>query len=131
MFETQDNDVIAKLLGPSDIQIYEQRRVTPFDCFVLGYCVAHSNCTWSIVLGFGHIGDEDLKMLVQGATEVEAHCTGGISEIDLNKNYITSEGLKHLLSFPKQVINKLETLYLYRNEFDSESCVISSHMCLI
>ena len=122
-FEAQDSDVIAEVLGSSDIQLHRQLDVvTPFDCFVLGYCVSHSNCTWKIVLMHCNIGDEGVKLLVRGAVEEETHCTGGISEIDLMRNDITSEGVKHLLSFPNQLINKLETLNLSANKLDSESC---------
>ena len=49
LFEAQDNNAIAKLLGSSNILLDEQfSQVTPFDCFVLGHCVSHSNCTWKI-----------------------------------------------------------------------------------
>ena len=125
LFEAQDNDVFAKLLGSSDIQL-EQRysQVTHFECFVLGYCVSHSNCTWKIGLEFCHIGDEGMEMLVRGAVEEEAQCTGGISEINLRGNGITSEGVKHLLKFPKQINNKLETLSLRDSNLKSESCAV-------
>ena len=52
LFEAQDNDVNAKVLGSSNIQLYGLSRpscdfvVTPFDCFVLGYCMSHSNCSY-------------------------------------------------------------------------------------
>ena len=129
LFEAHDSKVIAKVLGSSDIQLHgDSRRVTPFDCFVLGYCVSHSNCTWTIVLGWCHIGDEEMEMLMQGAVEEETHCTGGISEIDLYWNGITSEGVKHLLGFPKQSINKLETLDLDGNNLDSESCAVLARL---
>ena len=129
LFEVHDNDVIAKLLGSSDIQLTQQsNRVTPFDCFVLGYCVSYSNCTWRIVLWDCHIGDEGVEMLVQGAVEEETHCAGAISEIDLSKNDITSEGVKHLLKFPKQIINKLETLTLHHNNLNSEFCAVLAHL---
>ena len=61
-------------------------------------------------------------MLVQDRVEKETHYTGGISEIDLCGNHITSEGVKHLLSIPKQLINKLEMLNLSSNNLDSTSC---------
>ena len=61
-------------------------------------------------------------MLVRGAVEEEAHCTGGISEINLGENDLTSEGMKQLLKFPKQFLTKLETLNLICNNLDSESC---------
>ena len=123
LFEAQDNDAIAELLGSSNIQPdrpYDS--VTLFDCFVLGYSVSHSNCTWRIVLKFCYIGDEGVEMIMQGAVEEETHCTGGISELDLSGNEVTSEGVKTLSSFPAQLINKLEVLNLNDNAFDSGSC---------
>ena len=129
LFEAHDSKVIATVLGSSDIQLSRQYSVvTPFDCFVLGYCVSHSNCTWKIKLADCHIGDEEVELLVRGAVEEETHCTGGISEINLSMNDITSEGVKHLLGFPKQSINKLETLNLRDNELDSESCAVLVHL---
>ena len=38
-------------------------------------------------------------MLMQG----ETHCMGGISEISLSENGITSEGVKHLSSFSEAI----------------------------
>ena len=129
LFEAHDSKVIAKVLGSSDIQLHGQfSQVTPFDCFVLGYCVSHSNCTWKIDLMHCDIGDEGVEMLVRGAVEDETHCTGGISEINLWGNGITSEGVKHLLSFSKQSINKLKALDLGENNLDSESCATLAHL---
>ena len=82
LFEAQDNDVIAKLLGSCNIQLGISE-ATYFDCFVLGYCVSHSNCTWTIALEYCNIGDDGVEMLVRGAVEEETYCTGGISKIDL------------------------------------------------
>ena len=108
-FEAQDDDVIAKVLGSSDIQLSERySQVTPFDCFVLGYCVSHSNCTWKIDLQ----RVEGVEMLVRGAVEEKTHCTGWISKMKLRSN-ITSEGVKCLLHLP--FINKLKTLDLSVN----------------
>ena len=124
LFEAHDTDLIAKVLGSSNIQLDSEFEVTHFDCFVLGYCLSHSNCTWTIDLVDSHIGDEEVKLLVRGAVEEKTCCTGGISELLLNNNNITSEGVKHLSSFPKQFINKLETLNLSVNNLDSRSCAV-------
>ena len=119
LFEAQDSDVIANVLGSSDIQPPNRfETVTPFDCFVLGYCVSHSNCTWKVRCT---INNEGVEMLVRGAVEEETCCTGKISEINLS---ITSQGVKHLLHLPNQRINKLETLVVSNNELDSEFCAI-------
>jgi len=129
LFEAQDNDVITEVLGSSDICLHEHStEVTPFVCFVLGYCVSHSNCTWSVNLFYRNIGDEELEMLVQGAVEEETHCTGGVAEIRLSRNDITSEGVKHLLSFPKHLISKLKTFILRDNKLDSEACATLVHL---
>ena len=66
--------------------------------------------------------------LMQGAVEEETHCTGRISEMDLSFNGITSEGVKLLLKFPKQLMNKLQTLKLRHNKLDSESCAVLAHL---
>ena len=131
LFEVQNKDIISKLLWSSNVQLSSESRsnyvVTPFDCFVLGYCMSHSNCIWMIDFWMpdckdGRIGDEEVEMLVRGAVEEETHCTGGISRIDLRESSITSEGVKHLSTFPSQMINKLEELCLSDNNLDSESC---------
>ena len=89
LFEAQDNEITAKLLGSSDVQLHRQySKVTCSDCYMLGYCISHSNCTWKIS---GLIGDEGIEMLMQGAMEEETHCTGGISDIDLSENDISVE----------------------------------------
>ena len=129
LFEAQDSDVIAKLLGSSEILFYEQlRTVTPFDCFVLGYFLSHTNCTWKIDIFFCYIGYEEVEMLIRGAVEEETHCMGGISKIDLHRNGITSEGVKHLLNLPKQLTKRLETLVQSETKLDSESCVGLAHL---
>ena len=130
LFEAKDGAVIAKILGSSDIMLSNRQlfRVTPFDCFVLGYCVSHSKCTWIINLDYSGSRDEGVEMLVQGALENETDCTGGISAIMLSFNDITYEGVNHLLNFPKQLIDKLKILDLHNNELDSRSCEALAHL---
>ena len=134
LFEAQDNDVIDKLLGSCHIQLKQrviEGMTTLFDCFVLGYCVSHSNCTWKIDLQGCHLEVEGAEMLVRGAVEEETHCTGGISEIHLFFDDITSEGVKHLLKVPDldQLINRLEIFDLsLNNNLDSEFCIVLAHV---
>ena len=129
LFEAQDNYIFANLLGSADIELFEQlSQVTSFDCFVLGYCVSHSNCTWRIYLEQCNIGDKEVEMLVRGAVENKTSCTGGFTEINLSENIITSEGVKHLLSFPTKLINKLEKLDLTSNMLDAQFCVTLANL---
>ena len=156
LFEAQDSDVITKLLWSSEVQFgsyigYTEMPtnyvVTPFDCFVLGYCISNSQCTWKISFGpyLGNIdnidcciGDEGIEMLVHGTVEGGTHCTGGISVLDFPESGITFEGVKHLLTFPKQLITRLEALYLENfdtqfhrvcnNQLDLNSCATLAHL---
>ena len=130
MFEAHDSDVIPKLLRLSYTQVDTKfsRNVTPFDSFVLGYCVSHSNCKWIIYLWDSHFRDEGVEMLVRGVMEKKTHSTGRIYWIDLTcVNDITSEGVKHLLDFPEQFINELGGLGLGNNLLDSRSCSTLAH----
>ena len=156
LFEAQDSDVITKFLWTSEVHFgshlgYTEMPtnyvVTPFDCFVLGYCISNSQCTWKISFGpyLGNrdhidccIGDEGIEMLVHGTVEGGTHCTGGISVLDFPESGITFEGVKHLLTFPKQLITRLEALYLENfdtqfhrvcnNQLDSNSCATLAHL---
>ena len=129
LFEAQDNNVFAELLGLSDIELkVRHHALAPFDCFVSGYCVSHSNCSWKIDLWWCGIGDVGVEMLVRGAVEEETNCTGGISKMSLFENNITTEGVKHLLRFPVKLMNNLGTLDLHANDLNSESCVILTHL---
>ena len=135
LFETRDNDVLTKVLGSAHVQLHKQlysrrryNQVTPFDCFVLGYCVSQSNCMWSIDLADSHIGNDGVELLMRGAVEEETHSTGGISTIVLWRNDITSKGMKDLLGFPKQLLNRLKVIDLFSNKLDSESCAALAHL---
>ena len=114
------------MLGSSDIELCGKpfpEEVTPFDCFVLGHCVSHSNCTWRV-----YIEDELVEWLLRGTVEEKTHCTGGISAMTLGGSKITSEGLKHLLTIPNQFISKLETLELLCETMDSGSCATLANL---
>ena len=68
-------------------------------------------------------------MFARGAAEKEINCTGAISELSFPSNHITSEGIKHLLCIPKQLINTLHVLSAGDNKLDSASCATLA--CLI
>ena len=111
MFEARCSNV-CEALGMSvvHVQLY---RITSFECFVLGYCVSHSNCPWELQLSFCGIGDEGVMMLARGAMEGEAQHSGHISEMNMGSNQITSTGLNQLVKL--QELLKLTTLRLFSN----------------
>ncbi len=121
MFESQRSSDVVKTSAVTVIQ--QLSTVTVFDCYVLGYCISHSNCSWEIDLMHCNIGDDGVNGLVQGTLEYPAQFQGAISELNLRYNSITSEGLKHLLKLPKHMlISSLKILDLECNPIGSGGC---------
>ena len=89
-------------------------------CWAIVFLIV-TDITWKIDLRHHHIEAERMELLLRGALEEETHCMGSIFQLNLSKNALTSEGVKHLLKFPKQLIRKMETLNLENNKLDSES----------
>ena len=101
MFEARCSNV-CEALGMSVVGVDPGvRTVTSFYCFVLGYCVSHSNCAWVVTLFHCGIGDEEVTMLVRGAKEGEAKHSGHISVMNMGDNEITKTGLNQLLKIPE------------------------------
>ena len=101
LFEAQDINNICETIQITVMTAKLSGRLTSLDCFVLGYCVSHSNCTWEINLSRCAIGDEEAEMFIQGTMEGEATHSGYISEMNITGTNITSAGYKHLLKIPK------------------------------
>ena len=106
IYEAQNTRNVCEAIGMSavSVRVHTPKNpgtVTPFDFFVLGYCVSHSNCPWEINFGACGIGDEEMEMLVRGALEdtCTAEHSGYISVMAMgNGNKITSAGLNQLLN---------------------------------
>ena len=128
IFESQDTILDSSVLGSSLVR-FGYAEMAPFDCFVLGYCISHSNCSWNISLvAMFSIGDEGVEMLVRGTLERCLQFTGSISHLNMCYNDISSEGLKYLLKLPNELLGgRLEELDLGSNQLDSESCRLLSH----
>ena len=102
IFEAQETSHVCEAIGMSVAAVVLLgRTLTSFDCFVVGYCVSHSNCPWEINLVSCGIGDEGVEMLVRGAVEGEAKHSGYVSAMDIRRNKITSAGLNQLLKIPE------------------------------
>ena len=101
MFEARCSNV-CEALGMLVVSVVSVgRTINSFNGFVLGYCVAYTNCPWKVILGRCGVGDEGVTMLVRGAMEGEGKHSGHISVMDMMHNKITSTGLNQLLNIPK------------------------------
>ena len=65
MFEAQDQGLIRQVLGNEAQDLSRAgQTLSPFDCYVLGYCIAKSDCQWKLEC---RIGEEGMKMLSRGS----------------------------------------------------------------
>ena len=97
--------------------------MTPFDCFVLGYALSHINSRWDINIGYSHIRDESLEMMVAGMNYKGTTLPPSLKSISLYLRIcdISSVGLSHLKEMPEQVATRITELDLWGNEDISEA----------
>ena len=112
IFEAQHSNV-CEIIGISVTAVRLLGLVTSFDCFVLGYCVSHSNCSWEINIDNCGVSDEGIEMFIRGTVEGEAKHSGYISLMNISFNPITSASLKQLLNIPELL--KIRNLNLAKN----------------
>ena len=91
------------------------------DYFVAGYCLAHSNCTWSIY--FVSVDDVAMEFLSKGCNH-QLPETGISSQLVSLSSYgsITVEGVKQFLTIPNSLIQHIQYLDLYENKLDRRAC---------
>ena len=103
-------------------------RLRPFDAYVLGYCTAHSNCTWKYVVGFT---DQDaVDMLAHGASQAGSNCNGKILVLNLNFQHGLKNEVAQLPVFPQPLINSLTSIFLICFKIDNFFTTLSNSASL-
>ena len=123
LFEAQCISTYSEMIEETTTLTFDHgRSMTPFDCFVLGYALSHINSTWDINIGWSHIGDEGLEMMVAGMSYKETTLPPSLKSISLDLRWcdISSVGLSHLKEMPEQVATRITELYLAGNTDISE-----------
>ena len=89
LFEAQEKELLSIILGQHtqehDLSFYA---LSPFDCYVLGYCITQSACVWKISLRSSGISDDGMKMITGESTA----SLRNIATLDLHRNCIGSIG---------------------------------------
>ena len=86
LFEAQNANLLQKLKISQIIKFDNENSHMgsrgPFDFYMLGYCVAHSNCKWDITMI--EIGYEEARMFVRGSDNCSASNCGKIVSLHVN-----------------------------------------------
>ena len=73
MFEAQSSVVIALVLEMKTVKFHPHYFMLPLDYYCLGYCIAHSQCQWVVVVDEQDmsLGIEEMRMLVAGVNTAQ------------------------------------------------------------
>ena len=121
LYESQNLPLLTSVLGSDKREMRLSYSATITDYFVAGYCLAHSNCTWSIV--FQSVDDVAMEFLSKGCNH-QLPETGISSELVSLSSYgsITAESVKQFLTIPNSLIQHIQHLNLYGNKLDRRAC---------
>ena len=125
LFEAQNEVLVDNVLKlDSPIDFTPSQYLYPHDCYTLGYCIAHSYSTWEVDLSDGRISDDQMEMIALGvAVKGESRVsTGNVTKLVLRNNLLTSNCLSYLSK--RCFLQRLSSLDLSRNKFDSSACGI-------
>ena len=81
MFKAQDKQLLRQSLGTgTQVLDLSQQVLAQFDCYVLGHCIAYSDCQWKLNLWHCELGEEGMRMLARGSGD----CLHNVQEVNLD-----------------------------------------------
>ena len=123
LYESQNLPVLTSVLGSGKRRLRLSYSATTTDYFVAGYCLAHSNCTWSIE--FRIVDDVSMEFLSKGCnhqlpeTDISSKIVSATSEL---QGSITADGVEHFLTIPDSLLQHIQHLDLRGNKLDRRAC---------
>ena len=124
LYESQNLPLLTSVLGSGESELSLSYSATTTDYFVAGYCLAHSNCTWSV--DFRSVDDVAMEFLSKGCNH-QLPETGISSQLVsfgsiLSCGSITAEGVRHFLTIPNSLLQHIQHLDLHGNKLDRRAC---------
>ena len=124
LYESQNLPLLTSVLGSGERKLSLSYSSTTTDYFVAGYCLAHSNCTWSVA--FESVDVVAMEFLSKGCNH-QLPETGISSQlVSFGSHYssgsITAEGVRHFLTIPNSLLQHIQHLNLHSNKLDRRAC---------
>ena len=115
LYETKDDQRISEILSIKD-KARKISRVLPIpntqEIYLLGYCIALSQCSWQLTFTLREITDEHFDMFISGLTNKSIQPNYRIEDINVSLNPLGNKGIISLLSLPQHILNNLLSLRL-------------------
>ena len=122
LYESQNQSLLTSVLGSGERELSLSYSATATDYFVAGYCLAHSNCTWRIVLSSAD--DVAMEFLSKGCNHQlpETGISSQLVSANFSRGSITAEGVRHFLTIPNSLLQHIQDLDLSYNNLDRRGC---------
>ena len=126
LYESQNLPVLRTVLGSGERELRLPYSVTTTDYFVAGYCIAHSNCTWTIDCNWISVDDLAMQFLSKGCNHELAvtDITSKIISVSFWQGSITADGVEHFLTIPDTLLQYIQHLNLRVNKLDRRACEV-------
>ncbi|CAI8014930.1 NACHT, LRR and PYD domains-containing protein 12 [Geodia barretti] len=122
LYESQNQSVLTNVLGSGERELSLSYSATTTDYFAAGYCLAHSNCTWTIYLDSAD--DVVMEFLSKGCNHQlpETGISSQFVLVSFKKGSITDEGIRHFLTIPRPLLQSIEQLDFSSSKLDRRGC---------
>ena len=124
LYESQNLPVLRSVLGSGERELSLPYSATTTDYFVAGYCLVHSNCTWSIDCNLISVDDVGMEFLSKGCNHELAvtDISSQIVSASFQFGSITADGVEHFLTIPNLLLQHIQHLNLRDNKLDRRAC---------
>lgn len=125
LYESGDESITSRLFSKSH-EIFKIRRLlpkaTPQDMYIIGRCIALSNCQWELSFTLRGVTHDHIERLQRGLCS-EKFTSCKINDISFSLNPIGDEGMIELLCFPDRILHHLVSLRLLACELQLQSAI--------
>ena len=122
LYESQNQSLLTSVLGSGERYLSLSYSASATDYFAAGYCLAHSNCTWTIYLYFAD--DVAMEFLSKGCNHQipESGISSQLVSAYFSWGSITAEGVGYFLTIPNSLLQHIKRLFLSNNKLDRRGC---------
>ena len=124
LYESQNQSLLTSVLGSGERQLRLSYSATTTDYFAAGYCLAHSNCRWSVDFDMISVDDVSMEFLSKGCNHQipETGISSQLVSASLIGRSITAEVVGHFLTLPNSLLQHIQHLDLCQSRLDRRGC---------
>ena len=124
LYGSQNLPVLRSVLGSGERKMRLPYTATTTDYFVAGYCLAHSNCSWSIHFDLISIDDMAMEFFSKGCNHQlgTTVISSKIVSASFSGGSITANGVEHFMTIPNSLLQHIQYLKIYANKLDRRAC---------